>query len=97
MGILVSTCVPSCLVPYWFQLHVVCHVVALVLMVTGFALSVSHVAAEGEPHFIIPDSPTNGAHGVMGMILFLLMFVQAFFGAASDLYWRLTFKKTSKV
>ena len=95
LGTLASTFAPTSVVRLWFPIHIGLQIIGMALMIAGFGTIVYYIGVvEMESHFVIPGSPTFGAHGVLGLILFLLMFIQALFGVLSDTLWRLKFKKT---
>merc|ERR1711916_64402 len=96
-GTLTSTFAPASVVRLWFPIHVLLQVVAMALMIAGFGCIVWYVQDEGDPHFILPEGTTRGAHGILGLILFILMFVQAFLGVLSDTLWRIAFKKSGEL
>merc|ERR1711991_391985 len=82
-GTLTSTFAPASVVRLWFPIHVLLQVVAMALMIAGFGCIVWYIQDEGDPHFILPEGPTRGAHGILGVL--------------SDTLWRIAFKKSGEL
>jgi len=73
----------------WFPVHVVCNVLGAACAIAGFVVIVIEVAQRNVNHFAaLQDSPTNGTHPMLGLILIAMLVVQAVLGVAANLAWR---------
>ena len=73
---------------WWFWLHVVALGVTALLTFIAFGLIVAQVENSTQLHFLRPNSPTSGAHAVIGIIIVTLVCLQIILGIIIDRIWR---------
>ena len=67
--------------PSWFPIHIVLQVLAALLTFVGFIIIVMHVGSDEDPdHFA-------SVHGVVGLLIFISMFVQLALGIVAHYTW----------
>jgi len=77
---------------WWFPFHYIMAGICGLFTVIGFALIVVHV---GNNHFWnSASSPTSGAHGTVGLVLFILFFVQIILGVIIHFLWQSEYNRT---
>jgi hypothetical protein len=73
----------------WFPLHVVFNVLGVACTIAGFVVIVIEVSDRNVNHFpALQDSPTQGTHPLLGLILLVMVLIQIALGAAANYAWR---------
>jgi hypothetical protein len=72
----------------WFPLHWITAAVVGVLTLIAASLAFAYVSISGSGHLLAAAaSPTNGGHGVFGLVIFLVLIVQVVLGIIIDRVW----------
>ncbi len=73
----------------WFPIHMACNVTGAACAIAGFIVIVIEVANRGVNHFAaLQDSPTSGTHPMLGLLLIVMLVIQAVLGVAANFAWR---------
>ena len=67
--------------PAWFPLHIAFNACALLLTLIGFIIIFMHVGSDDDPDHL------SSLHAVVGLIIFISMFIQAGLGVLSHYKW----------
>lgn len=91
-GVVVAVAVPKNQA-WWFPAHWASQGFASLLVIISFIIILVYYSQGGIAHFTLA-TPTQGAHGIIGIIVISLVVFQVILGVVADRVWQAEYKKT---